>query len=714
MHKSLPLLLFFMAAFSFTGKSQCSYVAQPGPTDGIDAVCHRYPLCGTANAPCDTTNRSTSKHIYAAAKQLGGVVRVMRSFVKFDLSDFGKIDATALPNSATLNLYYYRNALSGDEHLMPSDNAFYIERIVTDWKDDTIRWAYPAGTGNLRMPEVTKLTGTANQILVPPTGTPTKDVTIDMTDMVRFWLENPDSNFGFRIRLVNETTERQVHFCSSDYDDAQYRPKLSIDFPTVIASAGVDTLVCAGSSIRLQGSGGAQYKWTPVTSGADILSKYDIPNPILKSTKAQTFEVEVKIGSCSDKDQVFIDYDVPRPAKISKPANDTFLCPGESIQLEAAGGTFFKWSPSDVLNADDITSPICTPTESVMIYVSTNSAGDKCPGKDSVYIEMKDMTVASLSFHDTTICKGDSVQVVATAGKGATFLWSPADSVNDAKIANPIIYVRGTTQLIVKIEDVNACPVQDTIVVKVVESVAVDAGSDMTICAGDTIELNAKGTGTFSWNNTESLSDPFIANPKAFPYQTTTYVLKLSGSSCVGTDSLTITVNPRPEITATDTEQTVCAGDEVTLSATGTSFYWWNTGESSDKIIIKIDDPNKTQVYKVVGNDGACESDTIYFNITSQRCGAPYVLMPKFFSPNGDGINDYLIVKDIRKYENEIIIINKWGDIVYRKSNYDNRWDGTYNGQQVAEDTYMYIVRVKVENDWKEEKGTLTILRTRN
>jgi len=59
-------------------------------------------------------------------------------------------------------------------------------------------------------------------------------------------------------------------------------------------------------------------------------------------------------------------------------------------------------------------------------------------------------------------------------------------------------------------------------------------------------------------------------------------------------------------------------------------------------------------------------------------------------------------------------VINKWGDIVFRRTDYDNKWDGTYNGQNVAEDTYMYVVRVKVEGNWQEERGTVSILRTRN
>jgi gliding motility-associated-like protein/uncharacterized repeat protein (TIGR01451 family) len=76
-------------------------------------------------------------------------------------------------------------------------------------------------------------------------------------------------------------------------------------------------------------------------------------------------------------------------------------------------------------------------------------------------------------------------------------------------------------------------------------------------------------------------------------------------------------------------------------------------------------------------------------------------IVPEGFSPNGDGINDYLIIENIEKYElNSIIIFNRWGSIVYKKSKYSNSepWDGVANkgiriGQgAVPAGIYLYIL----------------------
>ena len=72
----------------------------------------------------------------------------------------------------------------------------------------------------------------------------------------------------------------------------------------------------------------------------------------------------------------------------------------------------------------------------------------------------------------------------------------------------------------------------------------------------------------------------------------------------------------------------------------------------------------------------------------------PLILeMPSGFSPNIDGSNDYFVVKGIEAYpKNEITIFNRWGNIVYQKSNYNNEWEGkNLNGDELPDATYFVI-----------------------
>jgi len=81
-------------------------------------------------------------------------------------------------------------------------------------------------------------------------------------------------------------------------------------------------------------------------------------------------------------------------------------------------------------------------------------------------------------------------------------------------------------------------------------------------------------------------------------------------------------------------------------------------------------------------------------------------------SPNGDGINDYLVITTENVVSLKIRVFNRWGNVVYEKDQYENEWDGTSNigllsGQKVPEGTYFVIV--EPENTYKPFVKAVTI-----
>jgi gliding motility-associated-like protein len=80
------------------------------------------------------------------------------------------------------------------------------------------------------------------------------------------------------------------------------------------------------------------------------------------------------------------------------------------------------------------------------------------------------------------------------------------------------------------------------------------------------------------------------------------------------------------------------------------------------------------------------------------------LFVPNAFSPNGDGLNDYFVIQGIEQYpDNELYIYNRWGELVYYKSKYDNSFTGESNtqtlfGKTLTEGTYFYVFRTGKEN----------------
>jgi gliding motility-associated-like protein len=108
------------------------------------------------------------------------------------------------------------------------------------------------------------------------------------------------------------------------------------------------------------------------------------------------------------------------------------------------------------------------------------------------------------------------------------------------------------------------------------------------------------------------------------------------------------------------------------------------------------------------GTDYSQPSD-VTITITKQE-----VFIPEGFSPNGDGINDYFIIKGADKYIVDLKVFNRWGNLVYESKHYQNDWDGISNSgllisTKLPDGTYYYIVNFN--NGEKETIGYITINR---
>jgi len=79
-------------------------------------------------------------------------------------------------------------------------------------------------------------------------------------------------------------------------------------------------------------------------------------------------------------------------------------------------------------------------------------------------------------------------------------------------------------------------------------------------------------------------------------------------------------------------------------------------------------------------------------------------------TPNGDGKNDYWLIRDIELYpQNNVTVFDQGGRVVYAKHGYRNEWDGTLKGAPLAEGTYYYVV--DLGPNLRKFKGFISIIR---
>ena len=81
------------------------------------------------------------------------------------------------------------------------------------------------------------------------------------------------------------------------------------------------------------------------------------------------------------------------------------------------------------------------------------------------------------------------------------------------------------------------------------------------------------------------------------------------------------------------------------------------------------------------------------FNVTIKEPGTEPVI-GNIFTPNGDGHNDHWEILNLADFKPcRVNVFDRYGTQVFSSSDYKNDWDGSYNGKQLANDTYYYFVR---------------------
>lgn len=181
---------------------------------------------------------------------------------------------------------------------------------------------------------------------------------------------------------------------------------------------------------------------------------------------------------------------------------------------------------------------------------------------------------------DVLVCPGESVQLNSPNAIGnGTYSWSPATDLNNSGIASPTSTPTANRTYVLTYTE-NGCSNTDDINVTIAPEPVADAGTDQTICAGSSIQLNGSGGGSYQWDNAGTLNNAAIADPTATPGSNTTYTLTVTdGNNCIDTDDVLITVAPLPTVSGnSSTDCTTNLGEIVASGSGGTPPFTFDIG----------------------------------------------------------------------------------------------------------------------------------------
>lgn len=473
---------------------------------------------------------------------------------------------------------------------------------------------------------------------------------------------------------------------------------VDVEIQSLVAEAGaLSDTICPGESVELYVIGGATYTWGP----GSVLDDSTSANPIATIWEETTFTVLVESDCGSSTLQVTVSVFGADAAA----SPDTAICVGSSTQLFAGGGETYNWTPPISLDDPTSATPIASPLITTF-YIVEIVTPEGCHIFDTTNVIVdQDLPYPNL-VNEVTICKGDQIQIAA--GGATSYIWSPNYNISATNVYNPFVYPDVDTSYAVSFT--NACGTSyDTVDVFVIE---VDGlvNPDTIICPEGEAVLWATGGVSYSWSPTGSLSEPNEQSTIANPTTPTHYYVTITdiyGCSITLTTFVDLYDSP---IIVVSPEVYAIQGDTVGIWAEGIGTIVWSPPlyvycvECAENFVYP---PNEMIYTATITDANGCTSSgavPIYFD--------PLIYVPNAFTPNSDQWNNYFqaVTHNIQSFE--MVIFNRWGEVVYTTSTVDHAWDGTYNGFRVPDDVYVWqITYVDLKGNENVLRGHVTVLR---
>jgi gliding motility-associated-like protein len=319
---------------------------------------------------------------------------------------------------------------------------------------------------------------------------------------------------------------------------------------------------------------------------------------------------------------------------------------------------------------------------------------------------------------DDTVCRGSGINL--TASGALTYVWSPAYSLSCDRCAITIASpVRDTTYAVVG-TDANGCSNKDSVRVTVIQHVPVNAAEKHTICEGDSVQLGV--TGGISWQWLPPVTNGANGmRPVVRPTVTTTYQVVVVENKCFkDTLSQVVEVLPLPTVDlGPDLEAPNGSVIHLNAKVTNATAIAWSpeTGLSCNNCFAPdlTVHGKATYIARVTNILGCAATDTI--NIRDV-CDEHSFIFANVFTPNGDGANDRFYPQGVGSFPiKHFMIYDRWGEVVFSASNIAANdasagWDGTFKGQLIKPDVYVYVMDALCENGEKVViRGDVTLIR---
>lgn len=291
------------------------------------------------------------------------------------------------------------------------------------------------------------------------------------------------------------------------------------------------------------------------------------------------------------------------------------ICPGESYQLNATGGSVYNWEPAQLLDDPTIANPTATLFQTTDFTVIVS---DSC-GTDTISVTVPVYNDAFSISPDTNVCIGNSAQLSATGG--GTYVWTPSTYLDNPAIANPTTTPDQAITYNVEITSPNGCVSNESVTVNVFYDPPQPVIPDSVyVCEGTSTSITVSGADNYFWTPNININTQNGATVLITPQSPMYYYCEFSNACGFATDSVFVDVVNAQVYAYNDT--ILCPGEGAQLYATGAVSYNWSptSSLSSSNTSTVFATPNSPTTYTVSGIDenGCYGEATVFVDLYPQ------------------------------------------------------------------------------------------------
>jgi len=180
-------------------------------------------------------------------------------------------------------------------------------------------------------------------------------------------------------------------------------------------------------------------------------------------------------------------------------------------------------------------------------------------------------------------------------------------------------------------------------------------------------------------------------------------------TASVSNATATVTITP----TLANPHGAITVNGATVATGTASTAIPLNVGSNAITTVVTAQDGVTHKTYTITVTRASGSLNSLYLPGSGEQTPLVSSLNEKveannILSPNGDGINDIWVVKNIAFYpDNTVTVYDRAGKVVFTKKGYTNDWDGTSRGSVLNEGTYYYLVDL---GNGKSVKGFITVV----